>query len=124
VPGRILSEADRLECLFFGGFDPHYDCDRSGHRLLYVPRRERWTEALFCSRGTNEYESRRTDICARGTLTVSSYSFVTKTPSWMCCHGFRLALISPSTFGACKELSVGVRALSPKPADEVEIDAG
>jgi hypothetical protein len=22
--GRILSEADRLECLFFGGFDPHF----------------------------------------------------------------------------------------------------
>jgi hypothetical protein len=33
-------------------------------------------------------------------------------------------VISPSTFGACKELSVGVRALSTKPADEVEIDAG
>jgi hypothetical protein len=48
---------------------------------------------------------------------------VTKTPSWMCCRGFRLALISPSTFGACKELSVGVRALSPKPADEVKLDA-
>jgi hypothetical protein len=27
-------------------------------------------------------------------------------------------------FGACKELSVGVRALSTKPADEVEIHAG
>ena len=26
--------------------------------------------------------------------------------------------------GACKELSVGVRAISTKPADEVEIDAG
>jgi hypothetical protein len=33
-------------------------------------------------------------------------------------------VISPSTFGYCKELSVGVRALSTKPADEVEIDAG
>jgi hypothetical protein len=33
-------------------------------------------------------------------------------------------MISPSTFGARKELSVGVRALSPKPANEVEIDAG
>src|SRR5580692_11981991 len=57
-------------------------------------------------------------------VTVSSYSFVTTTPSWMCCRGFRLALISPSIFGACKELSVGVRALSTKLADEVEIDAG
>jgi hypothetical protein len=28
-----------------------------------------------------------------------------------------------SDFGACKELSVGVRALSTKPADEVEIQA-
>ena len=27
VPGRILSEADRLECLFFGGFDPHFEGD-------------------------------------------------------------------------------------------------
>jgi len=27
VPGRILSEADRLECLFFGGFDPHFKGD-------------------------------------------------------------------------------------------------
>ena len=27
VPGRILSEADRLECLFFAGFDPHFDGD-------------------------------------------------------------------------------------------------
>jgi hypothetical protein len=25
VPGRILSEADRLECLLFGGFDPHFE---------------------------------------------------------------------------------------------------
>ena len=25
VPGRILYEADRLECLFFGGFDPHFE---------------------------------------------------------------------------------------------------
>jgi hypothetical protein len=33
-------------------------------------------------------------------------------------------VISPSTFGYCKELSVGVQALSTKPADEVEIDAG
>src|SRR5664280_825848 len=27
VPGRILSEADRLGCLFFGGFDPHFEGD-------------------------------------------------------------------------------------------------
>ena len=27
VPGRILSEADRLECLFFDGFDPHFEGD-------------------------------------------------------------------------------------------------
>jgi hypothetical protein len=27
VPGRVLSEADRLECLFFGGFDPHFNGD-------------------------------------------------------------------------------------------------
>jgi hypothetical protein len=27
VPGRILSEADRLECLLFGGFDPHFGGD-------------------------------------------------------------------------------------------------
>jgi hypothetical protein len=27
VPGRILPEADRLECLFFGGFDPHFEGD-------------------------------------------------------------------------------------------------
>ena len=27
VPGRILSEADRLECLFFGGFDSHFEGD-------------------------------------------------------------------------------------------------
>ena len=27
VPGKILSEADRLECLFFGGFDPHFEGD-------------------------------------------------------------------------------------------------
>jgi len=27
VPGRILHEADRLECSFFGGFDPHLKGD-------------------------------------------------------------------------------------------------
>ena len=27
VPARVLSEADRLECLFFGGFDPHFAGD-------------------------------------------------------------------------------------------------
>ena len=27
VPGRILSEADRRDCLFFGGFDPHFEYD-------------------------------------------------------------------------------------------------
>ena len=25
VPGRVLSEADRLECLFLVGFDPHFE---------------------------------------------------------------------------------------------------
>jgi hypothetical protein len=33
-------------------------------------------------------------------------------------------VLPPSTFGAGKELSVGVRALSTKPADEVEIESG
>jgi hypothetical protein len=27
VPESVLSEADRLECLFFGGFDPHFKGD-------------------------------------------------------------------------------------------------
>ena len=27
MPGRILSEADWLECLFFDGFDPHFEGD-------------------------------------------------------------------------------------------------
>jgi hypothetical protein len=27
TPGGILSEADRLECLFFGGFNPHFEGD-------------------------------------------------------------------------------------------------
>ena len=27
VPGRILSAADRLECLFFGRFDAHFEGD-------------------------------------------------------------------------------------------------
>jgi hypothetical protein len=27
VPGRVLSEVDWLECLFFGGFDPHFEGD-------------------------------------------------------------------------------------------------
>lgn len=27
VPGRILFDADRLECLFFGGFDPLFEGD-------------------------------------------------------------------------------------------------
>jgi hypothetical protein len=27
VPGTILYEADRLECLFFAGFDPHFEGD-------------------------------------------------------------------------------------------------
>jgi len=27
VPGRVLSEADRRECLFFRGFDPHFKGD-------------------------------------------------------------------------------------------------
>ena len=25
VPVNVLYEADRLECLFFGGFDPHFE---------------------------------------------------------------------------------------------------
>ena len=25
VPGEVLYEADRLECLFFAGYDPHFD---------------------------------------------------------------------------------------------------
>jgi hypothetical protein len=27
IPGGILHEADRLECLFFGGYDPHFEGD-------------------------------------------------------------------------------------------------
>jgi hypothetical protein len=27
VPGRILHEANRLECLFFAGYDPHFEGD-------------------------------------------------------------------------------------------------
>ena len=27
VPGTVLDEADRLECLLFGGFDPHFEGD-------------------------------------------------------------------------------------------------
>ena len=27
VPGKILFETDRLECLFFGGFDPNFEED-------------------------------------------------------------------------------------------------
>ena len=27
VPGRILFEAERLECLFFEGYDPHFEGD-------------------------------------------------------------------------------------------------
>ena len=27
VPGEVLAKADRLECLLFGGFDPHFDGD-------------------------------------------------------------------------------------------------
>jgi hypothetical protein len=27
VPGEVLYEADRLECLFFEGYDPHFDGD-------------------------------------------------------------------------------------------------
>ena len=27
VPGRVLCEADRLECLMFGGFDPEFEGD-------------------------------------------------------------------------------------------------
>jgi hypothetical protein len=27
VPGRVLFEADRLECLFFAGYDPYFEGD-------------------------------------------------------------------------------------------------
>ena len=27
VPGEVLYEADRLECLFFAGYDPHFEED-------------------------------------------------------------------------------------------------
>jgi hypothetical protein len=27
VPGRVLADADRLECLFFAGFDPYFEGD-------------------------------------------------------------------------------------------------
>ena len=27
VPGKVLYEADRLECLFFAGYDPHFEGD-------------------------------------------------------------------------------------------------
>jgi hypothetical protein len=27
VPGQILYDADRLECLFFSGYDPHFEGD-------------------------------------------------------------------------------------------------
>ena len=27
MPDRILLEAERLECLFLGGFDPHFEGD-------------------------------------------------------------------------------------------------
>ena len=27
VPGGVLYEADRLECLFFAGYDPHFEGD-------------------------------------------------------------------------------------------------
>jgi hypothetical protein len=27
VPGEVLVEADRLECLVFGGYDPHFEGD-------------------------------------------------------------------------------------------------
>jgi hypothetical protein len=27
VPGEVLYEADRLECLFFSGYDPHFEGD-------------------------------------------------------------------------------------------------
>src|SRR5215831_7149291 len=42
----------------------------------------------------------------------------------MCSLGLQLALISPSNFGACNELLFGVRALSPKPTNKVEIEPG
>ena len=27
IPGTILSDADRLECLLFSGYDPHFEGD-------------------------------------------------------------------------------------------------
>ena len=27
VPGEVLYEADQLECLFFAGYDPHFEGD-------------------------------------------------------------------------------------------------
>jgi hypothetical protein len=27
VPGDVLRDAERLECLFFGGYDPHFEGD-------------------------------------------------------------------------------------------------
>src|SRR5215471_377511 len=36
------------------------------HRLLYVTRRERWTEAFLRGCGTEEQEPRGADICTRG----------------------------------------------------------
>ena len=27
VPGEVLAEADRLKCLLFAGYDPHFDGD-------------------------------------------------------------------------------------------------
>jgi hypothetical protein len=27
VPGEVLYEADRLECMFFAGYDPHFEGD-------------------------------------------------------------------------------------------------
>jgi hypothetical protein len=59
------------------------------------------SEAIRCSYGLSETPDQvrhlsLTFLIASIIVTVSSYSFVTKTPSWMCCRGFRLALISPS----------------------------
>jgi len=30
VPGEVLSEVDRLEYLFFAGYDPHFEGDEPG----------------------------------------------------------------------------------------------
>lgn len=33
VPGEVLYEADRLGCLFFAGYDPHFEGDEAARPL-------------------------------------------------------------------------------------------